>query len=68
MSAVKCLTDLLRSQDPNDYYLYLSCLVCVDPAVWAGTREGRLLVLEAWEVERVMGFLESADDCIRKMV
>ncbi|TEB37502.1 ARM repeat-containing protein [Coprinellus micaceus] len=67
MSAVKCLTHLLQSQDPNDHYLYLACLLCVDPAVWAGTQEGRLLVLEAWEVERVMGFLESDDDYIRKM-
>ena len=68
MSAVRCLTHLLQSQDPNDHYLYLACLLCVDPAVWAGTQEGRQLMLEAWEVERVMGLLESADDYIRKMV
>ncbi|KAF5325623.1 hypothetical protein D9611_000102 [Ephemerocybe angulata] len=67
ISIVRCLQDLLSSHDTNDQYLYLACLLCVDPGVWAGTLEDRPLVLEGWEVEKIMQFLESPDELIRKM-
>lgn len=70
--------------------MFLSCLACLDPSLWAGTQnptkelfaqpaveagaieEGHKAVippvLDQWEVERVMSFLESDDDQIRALV
>jgi len=59
---------LLTSSDPNEQYLFLSCIQCLEPDLWAGTSPSRPAVLEEWEVERVMKFLDSADTSIRKMV
>lgn len=59
---------LLTSKDPDDHYLFVSCLRCLNPNLWAGTDPERPAVLEGWEVERVMTFLDSADSLIRKRV
>ncbi|RXW23371.1 hypothetical protein EST38_g2524 [Candolleomyces aberdarensis] len=67
-SCVGSIQNLLASHDINDQYLYLACLTCIDPVIWAGTSPDRPLVLEGWEVEKIMQFLESPDDSIRKMV
>ncbi|KAL1747071.1 armadillo-type protein [Schizophyllum fasciatum] len=61
------IRDCLTSREVNDHVFFLSCLDVMDPVLWAGTKpEVRPLVLEAWEVERVMGFLDSPDPLIRK--
>lgn len=67
-SPVLYIRDLLTSQDPNDHYIFLSCLGCIDPIYWAGTTPEIPPVLEAWEVERVMQLLESSDALIRRKV
>jgi len=59
---------LIVSSDPNEHYLFLSCLQCLEPHLWAGTQPDRPAVLEGWEVERVMKFLESSDNLIRQKV
>ncbi|KAL0956162.1 hypothetical protein HGRIS_002322 [Hohenbuehelia grisea] len=65
-SPVQYIRPLLTSRDVNDQYAFLACLECVDPALWAGTWSEIKPVLEAWEVEHVMGFLDSPDDSIRR--
>lgn len=67
-SPVEYLRPLLTSGNPNDQYLFLACLNCVDPAVWSGTAPDIPAVLEAWEVERVLHLLESPDPFIRRTV
>ena len=67
-SPVEYLRPLLILGNPNDQYLFLACLECVDPAVWSGTAPGIPGVLEAWEVEQVVRFLESPDLLIRRTV
>ncbi|TFK44520.1 armadillo-type protein [Crucibulum laeve] len=67
-SVVASIRDYLCSQDPNDQYLFFSCLECVDLSLWAGTSPDRPAVLEAQEVERVMQLLGSPDGLIRKKV
>jgi AP-4 complex subunit epsilon-1 len=52
----------------NEERLFLSCLACVPPAIWAGTTQDVPPVLEAWEVERVMQLLSSPDPTIRLTV
>lgn len=59
---------LLLSEDPNDVYLYISCLDNLDAALWAGTTPEIPSALEAWEVERVMRLLDSPDSSLRRMV
>ena len=59
---------LLLSQHVNDIYLFLSCLECIDPSLWAGTKSDIPAVLEGWEVERVIALLDSQDVSIRKKV
>lgn len=65
---VNCIRHLLTSDDPNELYVFLLCLGCVDPKLWAGTTPEIPAVLEEWEVERIMGLLESGDSSIRKKV
>jgi len=68
ISAVRCIKGLLTSQNPNDQYLFLTCLECLDPMVWAGTSEEYLAILDASEVGRVMEFLDAPDHLMRKKV
>ena len=58
----------LLSNDASDQHLFLSCLACVPPAIWAGTTQDIPAVLEAWEVDRVMQLLSSPDPAIRLKV
>jgi hypothetical protein len=67
-SPVEYLRPLITSGNPNDQYLFLACLECVDPAVWSGNSPGISAVLGPSEVERVMQLLESADALIRRTV
>ena len=65
-SPVHAIRNLLISGDINEHYLFLSCLECLDPGLWAGTTLTAPAVLEGWEVELVMKFLDSPDSLIRK--
>lgn len=65
---VRCIRRLLVSEAPNDHYLFLTCVEFIDTQIWAGTLSGGSPVLESWEVKRIMGFLGSEDDLIRKKV
>ena len=58
----------LLSSNWDEQRLFLSCLACVPPAIWAGTTQDIPPVLEAWEVERVMQLLSSPDPTIRLTV
>ncbi|KAI0282501.1 armadillo-type protein [Russula aff. rugulosa BPL654] len=55
----------LLSNDSSEQLLFLSCLACVPPAIWAGTTQDVPAVLEAWEVERVMQLLSAPDPALR---
>ena len=66
LSYVKEIRSLLTSHDPNALYVFIYCLSAVDPKLWAGTSPEVPLVLEGWEVERVMKLLECEDKLIRK--
>ena len=68
LGPVHNIRHLLTSSHPNEQYLFLSCLQCLEPDLWAGTYPDRPAVLEGWEVERVMKLLDSADNLIRKKV
>ncbi|KAG8214010.1 armadillo-type protein [Butyriboletus roseoflavus] len=66
-TAVTSIRHFLSSRDPNDLYLFLSCLSCVDPNTWAGTRPNTVAVLDEWEVQGIMRLLDSPDGLLRKM-
>lgn len=68
LGPVHNIRQLLRSSDPQDHYVFVSCLQCLNPNLWAGTDPERPAVLEGWEVERVMTLLDSTDSLIRKRV
>lgn len=59
---------LLTSADLNHHFLFVSCLQCLEPDLWAGTSADSPAILEGWEVERVMKLLDSADAFVRKRV
>lgn len=65
-SPIALIRQLVSSEEPNEQYVFLTCLECIDPVLWAGTLPERPAVLDAWEVERVMQFLHSADSAIRR--
>ncbi|GLB37288.1 putative ARM repeat-containing protein [Lyophyllum shimeji] len=65
-SPIQSLRPFLMSRDPNDVYLFLSCLECVDPVLWAGTSPDVPAVLDGWEVERMMQLLGSHDALVRR--
>jgi hypothetical protein len=67
-SPIGAIRHLLNSQQPNEQYLFVTCLGCIEPQLWAGTDPTMAPVLDAWEVERVMHFLDSRDPFIRKKV
>ncbi|KAG1890377.1 armadillo-type protein [Suillus subluteus] len=68
LSPVACIRRLLTSQDANDQYLFVSCLDCLSPTLWAGTLPGTIAVLDEWEVQEVMKLLDSHDRLVRKIV
>ncbi|KAI0819517.1 ARM repeat-containing protein [Trametes gibbosa] len=65
-SFVQEIRQLLTSHDPNGLYVFIHCLSCIDPKLWAGTSPDLPAVLEEWEVERVMKLLDSEDKLVRK--
>ncbi|KIJ67872.1 hypothetical protein HYDPIDRAFT_185857 [Hydnomerulius pinastri MD-312] len=65
-SPVASIRHLLISRDPNDQYLFVFCLGCLDPSTWAGTAPGTSATLDEWEVQEVMKLLDSRDGLIRK--
>ncbi|KAK7472924.1 hypothetical protein VKT23_001029 [Stygiomarasmius scandens] len=66
-SPIRDVTGLLSSHDPNDQYLFLTCLDSVSPVFWAGTSADVPAVLKEWEVGQVMRLLDSSDTLVRKM-
>ncbi|KAJ6602168.1 armadillo-type protein [Mycena sp. CBHHK59/15] len=60
------IRQLLASRNPNDQYIFLTCLNCLHPEIWAGTNADIPAVLEKWEVRQVMELLDSSDSMIRK--
>lgn len=68
VSPISHVRFLLTSREPNQQYLFLTCLECLDPKSWAGTTPDVPAVLEQWEVEHIMGFLDSPDSILRKKV
>ncbi|KAJ7188509.1 armadillo-type protein [Mycena filopes] len=60
------IRELLTSRSVNDQYIFLACLACLKPEVWAGTDPEIPAVLEQWEVGRVMELLDSSDTAIRR--
>ncbi|KAJ7209609.1 armadillo-type protein [Mycena pura] len=65
-SPASSLRQILNSQGANDHYIFLSCLSCLNPDLWAGTDVNIPPVLDEWEVGRVMGLLDSSDRTIRR--
>jgi AP-4 complex subunit epsilon-1 len=68
LSPVHNIRSLLTSRDLNEQFLFISCLGCLDPTLWAGTTSEAPAVLEAWEVEKVMQLLDSPDSLLRRKV
>ena len=66
--AITSIRHLLSSRDPNDVFLFVSCLSCLDPSIWAGTHPNTVPVLDEWEVQGVVRLLDSPDGLIRKTV
>lgn len=56
------------SDNPNDIYLFISCLECIDTEIWAGTTPDQLAFLEPQEFERIMHLLNFPDRDIRNKV
>ncbi|OBZ69200.1 AP-3 complex subunit delta [Grifola frondosa] len=67
-SFIQEIRHFLTSKDPIEIYLFVSCLGCVDPKIWAGISPDIPAILEGWEVERVMKLLDSEDKLIRGKV
>lgn len=67
-SFVANIRHLLVSSDPNEIYLFLTCLCCIEPRLWAGNTPDIPAVLQGWEVERIMQLLDSSDPIIRTKV
>ncbi|KAG1716652.1 hypothetical protein ID866_530 [Astraeus odoratus] len=66
-SPVAGIRHLLTSKDPNEQYIFLSCLGCLHNSTWAGNAPGSASVFDEWEVQGIMKFLDSRDRLIRKM-
>ncbi|KAG1751650.1 armadillo-type protein [Suillus paluster] len=66
LSPVACIRRLLTSKDPNNQYLFISCLDCLSPTLWAGTLPGTTAILDEWEVQEVIKLLDSHDRLVRK--
>ncbi|KAI6046058.1 armadillo-type protein [Pisolithus marmoratus] len=57
---------LLKSNDTNERYIFISCLSFLDPSTWAGDRPGNPAVFDGWEVQDIIKLLNSQDNLIRK--
>ncbi|KIK68889.1 hypothetical protein GYMLUDRAFT_152214 [Collybiopsis luxurians FD-317 M1] len=66
ISPISHVRSLLTSRESNEKYLFLTCLECLNPKYWAGTTPENPAVLEQWEVEHFMKFLDSGDSMLRK--
>ncbi|KAJ7782899.1 armadillo-type protein [Mycena metata] len=66
LSPAISIRELLTSRSVNDQYIFLTCLVCLKPELWAGTNPEIPAVLEQWEVGKVMELLDSSDITIRQ--
>lgn len=58
---------LLTSGDPNEQYIFIFCLSCLDPSTWAGNSPGSSAVFDKWEVQQIVKLLDSQDGLIGKM-
>jgi AP-4 complex subunit epsilon-1 len=56
------------SNSPNDIYLFVSCLECIDVDAWTGTTPDQQASFEPQEYERIMQLLNFPDQYIRKKV
>ncbi|KDR75335.1 hypothetical protein GALMADRAFT_140851 [Galerina marginata CBS 339.88] len=65
-STVQYIRHFLTSTNPDEVYLFVSCLENVDVALWAGTSQEHPAVLDALEFERIMQLLNSLDQDIRR--
>lgn len=61
MSSVRCIREFLMTEDPNDLYLFISCLECIDVTAWVGTTSESPVVLEEKHFGRIMQLLDSLD-------
>lgn len=61
ISSVRCIREFLISENPNDLYFFISCLECIDVAIWAGTSSDNPVVLEEKHFGRIMQLLDSLD-------
>lgn len=59
---------LLTSGDPNEQYIFIFCLSCLDPSTWAGNSPGSSAVFDKWEVQQIVKLLDSQDGLIGNMV
>ncbi|KAJ7039210.1 armadillo-type protein [Mycena alexandri] len=66
LSPAISIRELLTSRSVNDQYIFLTCLACLKPELWAGTDPEVPAVLEQWEVGKVMELLDSSDITIRQ--
>ncbi|KAF8621531.1 hypothetical protein AX15_007703 [Amanita polypyramis BW_CC] len=64
-SPVSYIRDLLVSDDPNLHYVFLVCLGFLDAGLWSGSMDGYPSILDNWEVEKIMRFIDSPDALIR---
>lgn len=67
-SAIISIRHFLSSGHPNDVYLFVSCLSCLDPSIWTGAHLNTVAVLDEREVHGIMRLLDSPDGLIRKTV
>ncbi|KAJ3810385.1 armadillo-type protein [Lentinula aff. lateritia] len=66
VAPVAYVRSMLTSRESNQQYLFLTCLECLDPQLWAGTTPEIPAVLEQREVEHIMKFLDHHDSVLRK--
>jgi len=67
-SVIQAIRQFLMSNSPNDIYLFVSCLGCVDVDAWAGTTPDQQASFGPQEYERIMQLLNFPDQDIRKKV
>ncbi|PPQ74498.1 hypothetical protein CVT26_007958 [Gymnopilus dilepis] len=66
VSIVQGIRQFLVSSEMDDVHFFLACLGSVDAALWAGTEPDYPAALDAFEFERIMQLLSSADPSIRQ--
>lgn len=65
---VAAVQPLLMTTDPDHHYVFLACLLALDPVLWVGSDPSIPPQLSETEVHRVMSFLDDHDTTIRHMV